>query len=552
MDFKLLNQVIQRIKNPRIELKKWMILLAVAILAVALSLAAFFLANSILDNPNVYSGVFLDGHDVSGMSPSALRSYISERYETFLDGVDFVFFTESFERAISFRDMGISVDMEGMEKQALSIGREGFFISRLIEISRLKKTPARIPLVLKTDEAQLDTVIEDLNRYLRTDVTVPRVVISGDQATLCTGVPGREVDRELLKCKILESVQGMKTAYVYISLKEVPPPKIDVDTVYDAIIQEPVNAAIIKCEDGTAAVQPQVNGRSIDKAQLREIIHRIEERELKTYEEIQLPVQVTEPEIKTRDLEALLYRDVLSSASTSFTTDTPNNRNRGINIRLAAAAIDGTVVFPGEEFSFNQVVGPRTPEKGYTIAHIFSEGQVRDGYGGGICQVSTTLYDAAVLANLMVTERHNHMFTVGYVPLGMDAAVSYGYADLKFKNTTDYPIRIDARVSDNNVVTFSIAGTNLYPGVKVRMVSRVVSVTKATTQYIDDPNMAEGLEIVEQQGMDGAVVDTYIQIYSGNDLIKEYKSHRSTYQMLPRRVRRGVMRLAQPTYPETE
>src|SRR5690606_37286827 len=112
------------------------------------------------------------------------------------------------------------------------------------------------------------------------------------------------------------------------------------------------------------------------------------------------------------------------------------------------------------------------------------EGQVRDGYGGGVCQVSTTLYDAALLANLKITERHNHMFTVGYVPLGMDAAVSYGYADLKFINSTDYPIRIEAGVSDSNVLTFSIVGTNLYPDVKVRVVSRVVSVTKVVTEYI--------------------------------------------------------------------
>jgi len=552
MEFKRMNLILQRFRNPRIELKKWMKLLAGIILVVLLSLAAFYLINSILDNPNVYNGVFVDGHNVGGMSPSALRSFIREHYENCLDNAQVIFFTENFEKALSYRELGLSVNLKSMEDQALRVGREGFFVSRLIEISRLKKNPVRIPLALETDEAQLNTVIEDLNRYFRTDVTVPKVVISGDQVILCTGVSGWEVDKELLKCKVLESVKSLGSMYVHIPLKEIVPPKIDIDAVYDAIIQEPVNAEYIRLEDGSAAVRPQVNGRTIDKAELRNIIHRVEQRELKIYEEIPLPVQIIEPEIKTRDLEALLFRNVLSTASTRFSTDTPNNRNRGINIRLAAAAIDGTVLFPGEEFSFNQVVGPRTPEKGYTIAHVYSQGEIRDGYGGGVCQVSTTLYDAVLLANLKVTERHNHVFTVSYVPLGMDAAVSYGYADLKFKNTTDYPIRIDARVSDSNVLTFNIVGTNMYPGVRTKVVSRIVSVTKATTQYIDDPNLAEGVEIVEEKGMDGAVVDTYIQIYSGNDLIKDYKIHQSVYQMLPRKVRRGTRKLDQAVYPETE
>lgn len=552
MEFKKLNVIVEHFKNPRIEMKKWMGLAAGAILVAALLLAAIFLINSILGNPNVYRGVYIDGHDVGGMSPSALHRYISEHYENCLDNAQMVFFTDNFERTLSYREMGISIDLERMEEQALNIGREGSFVRRLMTISRLKKTPVRIPLALETDETQLDKVIEELNRYFKTDVSVPKVVISGDQATLCTGMPGWEVDKELLRRKILDSVKKLGTTYIHIPLKETAPPRIDVDAVYDAIVQDPVNASFTRLGDGTVTVQPHVNGRTIDKEQLRAIINRVEERKSKTYEEISLPVEVIEPEVKTEDLEALLFRDVLSSASTSFSTNTSNNRNRGINIRLAASAINGTTLLPGEEFSFNQVVGPRTPERGYVIAHVYSEGEVRDGYGGGICQVSTTLYDAALLANLTITERHNHMFTVSYVPLGMDAAVSYGYADLKFKNTTEYPIRIDARVSDSNVLTFNIVGTDVYPEIKVKLVSRVVSVTRATTQYIDDARMPAGQEIVVQKGMDGAVVDTYIQIYSGNDLIKDYKIHQSVYQMLPQKVRRGVMKLAQSTSPEME
>lgn len=531
---------LQRYKNINREQKKWLKLLAAAILVVALSAAAFFLSSSILSSSNVYNGITVDGRDVSGMSPIELGSYLNERYGVYLKDVNIVFFTNDYEKSVSLPDLGIAVDIEGMGKKALRIGREGFFINRILEVSRLKKHPVSISMELKIDGERLNTVVEDVNLYFRTDVTVPNVIISGDKATLCTGVSGWEVDKEQLKLKIRESLKSLKTTYIHIPLKEIVPPNIDIDAVYSAIVREPADAAIVKNEKGAAIVKPQTNGRSIEKNELADIVNSVEGKEFKDYEEIELPVKVIEPQVKTEDLEALLFRDVLATASTTFTTETPNNKNRGINIRLAAQSINGTVLFPGGEFSFNNVVGPRTSGKGYVIAHVFSEGQVKDGYGGGICQVSTTLYDAALFSNLNITERHNHVFAVGYVPLGLDAAISYGYSDFKFTNTTDYPIRIDAGVSGNNILTFSVSGTNLYSGIKVKTISKTISTTRATTEYIDDPTLPYGTEIIENNGIDGAVVDTFVQIYNGNDLIRDYKIHTSTYQMLPKKVRRGV------------
>ena len=542
----------ERYKNLNREQKKWLKLLAAAILVVALSAVSFFLANSILSNPNVYNGITIDGKDVGGMSPVELGGYLKERYGTYLKDINITFFTNDYEKSVSLTDLGISVDTESMGKKALGTGREGFFISRLFEISRLKKHPVYLPMELIVNEAQLGLVTEDVNLYFKTDVTVPNVIISGDTAVLCTGVSGWEVDKEQLRIKIMESLKSLKTCYIHIPVKEVFPPKIDIDAVCSAIVQEPADAEIVN-EKGAAIIKPQTNGRSIEKNALADIVNHVEERELKDYQEIKLPVTVTEPKIKTADLEALLYRDVLSKVSTSFTTTSPNNKNRGINIRLAAQSINGTVLFPGDEFSFNGVVGPRTSDKGYVIAHVFAEGQVKDGYGGGICQVSTTLYDAALFSNFNISERHNHIFAVGYVPLGLDAAVSYGYSDLKFTNTTDYPIRINAEVSDNNILTFSISGTNLYSNVEVKALSKTIKITRATIEYIDDPTLPVGTEITENDGIDGAVVDTYVQIYSGNDLIKDYKLHTSTYTMLPKKVRRGVYSAAgQAVTPLTE
>jgi len=118
-------------------------------------------------------------------------------------------------------------------------------------------------------------------------------------------------------------------------------------------------------------------------------------------------------------------------------------------MKLAAEAIDGVIIRPGEEFSFNETVGPMTRSRGFLLAKIFVRGKEKSGYGGGVCQISSTLFNAAEEAGLTVTERHAHSKKVGYVASGRDASTSYGGIDLKFRNDYDYPVYIEASVVKN-------------------------------------------------------------------------------------------------------
>ena len=131
------------------------------------------------------------------------------------------------------------------------------------------------------------------------------------------------------------------------------------------------------------------------------------------------------------------------------------------------------------------------------------------------------------------------MFTVGYVPLGYDAAVSYGYADLVFTNTTAHPLQIFAKVSQDNSLTFTIKSTNDYPGLKVKLATKTISTTPVKVIYIDDSTLPTGTEKTIENGMEGYVVDTYIRVYNNDILVREEKLHRSVYQMYPRKVLRG-------------
>ena len=173
-------------------------------------------------------------------------------------------------------------------------------------------------------------------------------------------------------------------------------------------------------------------------------------------EEIRIEFFRIAPELSQEELSSLLFRDVLGKYSSPHT----NNSNRNNNLKLACKALNGLVLYPGETFSYNQALGKRTTEKGYLPAGAYSSGEVVETVGGGICQVSSTLYFAVLKADLQIVSRTNHGMTVGYMPLGFDATVDWGLVDFKFKNNTDYPIRIEASVS-GGYVNIKIIGTDL-------------------------------------------------------------------------------------------
>jgi len=184
---------------------------------------------------------------------------------------------------------------------------------------------------------------------------------------------------------------------------------------------------------------------------------------------------------------------------------------------------------PGEEFSFNEVVGPRNEKTGYKSAHVFVNGRVEDGIGGGICQATSTLYNAVLLADLEVVERRNHSFIVTYVPLGQDATAYYGGTDLRFINNTGWPIKILSWV-EGNKVNCVFLGTNSTPEKTVVISTKTLSHTPYKTKYVDDPALPVGTVKKSQYGTDGFVVETYKTVKMGDKVISQKKIHTSSYK----------------------
>ena len=167
-----------------------------------------------------------------------------------------------------------------------------------------------------------------------------------------------------------------------------------------------------------------------------------------------IDVEYTQPENAEEFLENLLFRNLIGECVTQI----PGTENRLNNIILASASVNGLILEPGEEFSFNRIVGQRTPARGYRSAPAFSNGTTVQAIGGGICQVSSTIYSAIMDSSLQITERHPHGLPVSYIPRGRDATVSWGSLDFRFVNNTDYPLRLDAEV-EGRTLTVRAYGT---------------------------------------------------------------------------------------------
>ena len=222
--------------------------------------------------------------------------------------------------------------------------------------------------------------------------------------------------------------------------------------------------------------------------------------------------QVEFPTVSTEELQECMFRDVLGT----FTTKCAGPWGRHQNIKLASAAINGKIYNPGEEFWYNSTVGQRTAARGYQEAGVYEAGRTTTGIGGGICQVSSTLYYAVLLSDLDIVLRYCHMFNPGYMPIGCDATVSWGGPDFAFRNSRDYPIKIVTSYNDDtNELTCTILGTKVDDHYVV-MTNAVLASYDYQTVYQESPDVAPGEEVIDQYGHTGYHVRTWRNIYDGD------------------------------------
>lgn len=301
------------------------------------------------------------------------------------------------------------------------------------------------------------------------------------------------------------------------------------EALYARLSRPAVNATVGMNEDQSTYIIPEIVGITADKDTFLQLYAT-------TGGKFQMKVQPTFPEVRTEDLNIKFYQDVLGTYTSKYNG---NLINRTKNVSLAAEYVNGTVIMPGQTFSYNKVVGKRTAERGFKQATVYTGEGTEEGLGGGICQVSSTIYCAQLRANLKTVSRTNHSYTVAYVPLGQDATVSYGVLDYVFENDTNYPIKIET-VMGGGKLTVNILGTKVDKSLTYDIVSVTNSTIAKKEIQKEDPSIPAGETKVKQSGQSGAVVSTYKVYYKDGVEIKREYIGKSTYVPMNRIVLVGT------------
>lgn len=279
------------------------------------------------------------------------------------------------------------------------------------------------------------------------------------------------------------------------------------------IDSEPIDATI-RLVSGKFQITDEKPGSRLDQEKAVNMIS--EAIDSKSIANVELPVDVIDAEITRADLSNIT--DKLGEYSTSFNA---SNESRSYNIKLATKSVTDVLVRPGETFSLNKTIGPRLAKYGYRTAKVIINNEYVDGIGGGICQVSSTLYNAALLANLKIVERKNHSLPSSYIAMGRDATISGDYIDFKFMNNTPYPLYIYGEVKGNQV-RFSIYGKNENKGRQIKIKTEILKKIEPKIKIIEDSSLPVGTKIVEKKAIPGYVVRSYrVIVENGKEVLVE-------------------------------
>jgi vancomycin resistance protein YoaR len=404
---------------------------------------------------------------------------------------------------------------------------ENFFVGGASFISSLVSAPNVAPTVTFTSDSDtyLTNTVGDFASKCDQALSQSAATVTDTALTLTKGASGYTVDQTAtvtaIKLLLQDAAQAVGSNPVDLSLEAVSssttPVSPDFNELYSEIYVAPQNATFDKT---TYAVTPSVTGKSFDVAAAQQAYDALGAGESCT-----IPLVLTNPDVTTKQLEASLFHDILGSVSTTI----GGVPNRVSNVKNAAKFCNGVVVLPGETFSYVNTVNPLTESNGYLSAPAYVAGETVLETGGGICQVSSSIYYSALKANLEIVERHNHMYAVGYVPDGMDATVYSTSLDFKFKNNTNYPIKIVTATSGRKL-TVTLYGTKINSSYVV-MTNKRLSTSDYQVVYVPDETVPVGTTVEAVTPYTGRVVEAYRNVYSGDGtLISSTLESTNTYK----------------------
>lgn len=505
----------------------WIVLITIAILIILVALFSTIFAVINIKSDKVLKGITINEIDISELTKEQAIEKINNIYGTRAEQQIYLTHGE-YETSVTYEALEVKYQIQDAVNEAYNVGRSGNVIQNNFEILKTWKQGKNIKLNVTLDTDMINQIAQNINNSIDDAVVQPSYYVEKADAQLIitAGKKGVKVDEEQLLADIYKVLnEESEEEKIEIPMSEDTPDKIDINKIHEEVYKEVKDAYYTS---NPFTVYPEEEGIDFDVEQANTII--AEEKE-----EYIIPLKITKPSKTVKDIGTEAFPDLLATFSTKYNA---GNAGRTTNLRLAANKINGTVLLPNEEFSYNAVVGERTISAGYKMAATYSNGAVVDGLGGGICQISSTLYDAVVMANLKITTRRNHQFVTSYVPAGKDATVVWGSQDFKFVNSRKYPVRITATVQ-GGVATVQVWGIKEEVEYDISIETKKIATIAPTTQYVQDPSLASGQQKVVQAGSDGRKVEAYKVMKLNGQIVSTTLLSRDTYNAMKRIVHVG-------------
>ncbi len=490
-----MNQILYNTTNTT-DKNKVVVFVLIVLVCIIVCISTLFAAIN-LKNTKIFNNVFISGVNVSGKTVDEARSLLEEEIDKHKDKEITLKLDES-EYSVNVSELGFdAVNVEKALEEAYNYGRSGTFIQNNYTILLSNFRNKEVELEYSLDDEVYDELVARITSANEKVSSDDSYEISGDSIIVVKGQDGLKIDSDMLeKCIVIAATTDSNV--IDIPVSESTSGKLDLDKIYGEVHVLPQDASFTSGENFEVIIDKTGVDFDIDSA-------KEEYKNLKAGETMKIALRVVEPKVKVADLDKQLFKDVLATYSTTYDV---TEKNRVKNLQTASDRCNGTIVYPGEEFSFHKTIGTRTIANGYASAHSFAGGKVVNTVGGGICQVSSTLYNIVLHADLEVVERKAHGMYVKYAEPSVDATISEGAIDFRFKNNRSYPIMIVSEMKDGTL-TMSILGIKE----KTDKIIEIESVTLETLPYTtireNDSTMLKGTTKVVQEPVDGYISEAY-------------------------------------------
>lgn len=405
----------------------------------------------------VANNVYVENLDIGGLSYDDALAAIENTYLFETQNIEIK--CDDVTKILEGREIGLTATPEATAQKAFNYGKSGNVLLDAFTSLKLIFCEKHIVPVAEMNYDEINRLLGKFGTEMRGELKQVSVEITDAGAVITPGVSGFDHNTDIAREQIIDAVNRDRFNDITVTLNAAAPDAPTVEYIGNAIYCDPIDAYYDISGDQIMVIA-EVCGRYYEAGEIEAVLDQI-------YEggpQVVVPYYHSYARVTAQELQSKLFSKTLGSYSTTFVP----GGNRGKNVARAAALINGAILAPGQVFSFNDTVGPRTAANGFYSAPEYSAGQSVIGIGGGTCQVSTTLYSAVLYADMGIVERTEHMMSVGYAPLGQDATVAYGSVDFKFKNTSDYPVKIVA-LTNGYTLSVSVVGTDWNPTRTVKL-----------------------------------------------------------------------------------